>query len=1088
MPKLDREGLMQQDYDIAEQLIQKEGKPVDGKRLADSLEEDWEILGRGHHLPESVKAEVNKAVFDLIKMNRTLAEKILPAGALEKPMDFERLVMALDAQIAKKIEAGEPIDPEDLETIARGKKFITRNILKPKIITNVDTQVTSIIEKNDNKSLEDVIEKVIAYLRHNCLGKDVQGVAFYLINEENIHNKSDKLTKTTIGIPLTKIDRKDFEKGKEALKLFTGRSDKPRTITDPQNHRTYFEVKINGHQLGLLEVELKPGTEVSKVEKEYIQKALSLLGNKIDEGLHSKRMNVIIREAQRILAEHGTQDNFEQGIAKFMEKICDFSTAYEAEVIFDVFGDNNRWFANRFNDDHIVTPIEMDESMKIEATMPAKNRRVNELSALVMDIEDTTSVDTEGKHSIIGKVIFRTKKDAEDLTNEDHELLSMCSEILSAHILNWRNELKVRTEGVDPLIAKAIMNPDGIADVVKENLTVFYTDIAGYTYICEILEDALGEENAEDIKVIRAVLEKFLNLIQEAGQQYGGVWDKAGGDMGLMAWGAPIDNKGLDPLGNDEVHRRAEFFAANAMKTAILVRHSLNQVSAVFREKLLEIAYKKYSSEMELGAFNELDENEQTFLLKKLEDETGLSPKISTTSSVYTGQMGFTKIKLGSADDWTELGNRMNSAARVQGTSLKMEIRSPLETRDLVEPGIKMDAAIPFNAAGASETWSEFFKKIGLDPEKVKVNFLEYYEGYKNKDGTNVVFTVNISEDSTNAIAQNSKMTIAQLLQYEGEEFLIEERKPCEEGMIFKLRTITQDPDDSVTFHAKIPQKTIDETTTRYKSPQTLKRLEQYGVEGNKTLFVQDGKLKEFEWQSIEADLDQKLDQLSIKMKAAGEKMIVYTKKVPTGCYQLGKRTETADQHEIIQIAKDNYTFKVKVSKSKIHDRQEVTDENGKTKIYTGIGAIMSKHDILYDFQSYYATIRNQISKDEPVVFVHKRHFYIVDPKEAEAYLMPIITRTDSLGEKHNHHENHHSSNPPTISNPPASVFGDAMSLRGEKQVREPSTFWTKMAEEVRSYKTLNDTFLKQNWNSLMEDLKPKDGQKEEAEGEETSD
>lgn len=1051
MAKLDRDALIVQDMDLARISLKHEGKQPDERKLAKDIHEDWEILSRARHLPETVREEITRAVIRIVKSQRGLAQRVLPPGTVEADPDFYRLMLAVDRNLAKKSGTG-AVDTDDMTVIARTKRTVARDIIQPKLIHHVDGSINEIIDGSNDKPLEDIIERVIAYLKNECLGKNVEGISFYLVNEDNYHGQTDKLTKTTVGIPSTKIERSNFEKDKGDLGLFEANGTKPRLIRDRQTNKIYFELRINGKQLGLLEVDLRPGAELSSIEMQYIQQAMSRLDSKIDEALHSKRLDVIARKAHRILDEHGTKEKFEEGIAEFMELVCLHSTAYEAEVMVDIFGDGKDWFAKRFNDDRDVSPIQMDSGMKAEVKIPSTSRRVDEKRALVLDITDTTTLhDTDETGAIIGKVIFRTKKDADQLTNEDHTILNLCSEILSSHILTWRNDLKLRTEGVDPQIARTTMR-DGMADIVKETLTVFYTDIAGYTYICEILKEALEDEDTtRDIETLRAVLEEFLNLIQKTGQMYGGVWDKAVGDMGLMEFGAPIDRNGKDPLGHNSTERRPEFFANNALKAAILVRHKLGEVSQVFRAKLLEIAHRKYAGDSKKP--EDLGIEEQNTLLKRLEDETRLSPKISTTTSVYTGDVGFMKLKLGAAHDWTAIGDTMNSAARVQGTSLKMEIRVPLLTRDLVAPLINMDKPIPFDDNGGAESWSEFFRnRLGIDPEKVDVSFTEHYEGYKNKAGRSVVFTVNMKERRCDTIVPKSRIGIDSLLEYEGEEFAIESRRAAEGNIIsFKLKTVHPDPAQAVSFYVDIPQTAIEDHIVRYKSPQALAKRTKTGA--TNSLLVQGGKLVEFVWKSIEVDQDNQLEELAENLGRSKEKMIVYTKMIPTGCYELNcEKPAKDDGHTVVSIRKGNHIFDVRVNDS---------------KILSGPGPIMADTETLYDFQSYYETIRGSVNPGNPVIFVRKRKFYKIDPADAELYLMPIRTRTET-DIVNRESGSRTSSNPPARSNSimpsPSTTFKPSFAPEGTAK------FWSTIAEQVEQLKN-RDTesgkaFMASNWES----------------------
>lgn len=394
MPKLDKEALIQQDIDRASTSLKNEGKKPDAKRLATEIRDNWEILSRARLLPESVKAEITRAVGRIIKSHQALAQKVLPAEALEGNPDFYRLLLAVNTSLAQQKE-NSPISDLNIDAISRTKRMVAKDIIQPKIIHHVDQMINETIDGNDDKSLEEVIEQVIAYLKNECLGKNATSISFYLVNEENYHEQTDNLTKTTVGIPVTPVTRQDFESGGEA-QLFTHQHEKPRRVIDHETNKQYFELKVNGHQLGYLEIDLKPGTELSSVELEYVEQALTRLDSKIDEALHSKRLDIVARKAHRILDEHGTTEDFEQGIAEFMELVCLYSTAYEAEVMVDIFGDGQDWFANRFNDDREITPIEMDNGMKAEIKIPSNSRRVDEKRALVLDITDSTSTAPDG--------------------------------------------------------------------------------------------------------------------------------------------------------------------------------------------------------------------------------------------------------------------------------------------------------------------------------------------------------------------------------------------------------------------------------------------------------------------------------------------------------------------------------------------------------------------------------------------------------------------------------------------------------------------------------------------------------------------
>ncbi len=298
-------------------------------------------------------------------------------------------------------------------------------------------------------------------------------------------------------------------------------------------------------------------------------------------------------------------------------------------------------------------------------------------------------------------------------------------------------------------------------------------------------------------------------------------------------------------------------------------------------------------------------------------------------------------------------------------------------------------------------------------------------------------------------------MNIDDLLSYEGEEFGIESRRPIDENMIsFKLKTVNPDPEKAITFRVNIPQAAIDERVVRYKSPLVLNPRAKMGAQN--TILVQDGKLKEFVWKSIEEDQDQQLADLANELHKSKEKMIVYTKNVPTGCYELMSEKDHSDHNfAVLKIRKDNYVFDIRVSRSKI--RQGID----------GIASIMKDTDVLYDFQSFYETIRGKVTNDEPIVFVRKRMFYVITPNEAEKYLAHILTRSEAAN-------GDDSRAIKCSSNPPAASTVMPPALEKDVSGAKPMVFWTKIAEQLETYHMVGNQLLIDNWNHFVTEPKEK--------------
>ena len=65
----------------------------------------------------------------------------------------------------------------------------------------------------------------------------------------------------------------------------------------------------------MLQIDLKKEKRLNPFEMACLNQACTRLNSKIDEAMRSKRLALIAREAHQILDEHGTEDNFESGIA-----------------------------------------------------------------------------------------------------------------------------------------------------------------------------------------------------------------------------------------------------------------------------------------------------------------------------------------------------------------------------------------------------------------------------------------------------------------------------------------------------------------------------------------------------------------------------------------------------------------------------------------------------------------------------------------------------------------------------------------------------------------------------------------------------
>ena len=971
-----KENHLIRDMEIAYSVLLNEGQEPDMRRLKEGIETDRDIMGRMDGLPEEDRIVIDKAIRRLIRIHREELEQILPGNILEKESDCSSLAEILNQYIGINRSF---IGKKMLAAFSRTKKSIARDVVHPQVKNRIDQDINSLIDDNAEKSLEEIIEIVLSYLRERVLDKKARNISFYLVDEKNQYEQIDSLTLVSPGIISTPMSRREFDQGREHLEML-GEKDHlhgNRVIEDYAHNKLYLELNIKGLDLGVLQIDMHPGKRLNEIELEYLTHAASRLDSKIDEAMRTKRLALIAREAHRILDAHGTAEDFEAGLAEFMVYVCRYSTAYEAEVFVDIYGDGEDFYARNFNDDGDVTPIDIDESIKSEVKIPTASRKIDDKKVLISDIVDAAG---PGPENIIGKVYFKTNRDADELRNEDRTLLTFCAEILHSHILAWRKHLQLRIEGVDPQIARTTMR-GGVKETVKEIITALYTDISGFTYICELVEDALRDypEAMDDVELFKAVLIEFLNLVQQSGHSYGGVWDKAGGDMGLMEWGIPIDKNGMDPLGDGTIERHPEYFALNALKASLLIRSKLDTVTLKFREHLLKLACKKYLP----GTIPEnLSAEDQCRLLEKLRDETGLTPKISTTTSVYTGISGYAKLPLGAASDWTGFGNTMNTAARYQASSGIMETRLPLLTRDLVWPLIKSDRSVPINNKGKTEKFSDFLRNgLGMNPDLVEVEFRESYEGFRNKSGRSAVFTLMVRERNPeiDRIKQNSTLPAARLLEFEGMEFAIENRSIANDRkQQFFLKTVNEDPEKTISFRAIIPPEAIEERVVRYTSPRSLSLMRQNGIV--KSLMVQDGRIREFTWKSIEEDQDELLSALAEQMRKTKETLVVYNKLIPGGCYILSSREPAeSDAYEILTIEKNNYTFKVRVSKSKIHE---------------GPGPILEDLNALYDFQSYYDCIKGQTAPDKPVIFVHKRHFYNVTPAEAETFILPIMAHT----------------------------------------------------------------------------------------------
>ena len=993
------------DTELASIALYQQGELISARRLDEGIRRDWETLKQIERLPEADQLEIARTIEQLIIINRDLAKQVVPPIVLftlerqhyetgHMSIDPRRIALEVNEYVEKQKEF---IPKESLATLARIKKIVARtlglavrkseldketSVHEQAYMTLIfDHAINDLIDHNARKSLEEIIAIVMEHMRKNCFGNSVREMSFYLVNEENHYRESKRLTRITVsgttnGDPVvlktsTTSDNFSREHGTEPF------TEEEKTLRyNAGKDEAILELRIDERKLGVLVVKLSPGSKLSPQEICYLHQAQIRLDTKIDETLRGRRLARLDKLAHKILDKYGALDeHFEEGIAELMYEVCLYSQAYEADLLLEVSGDGKHFIAKRFNDDGQVTNLPVDDQLRRMASMRTSSLAYRSKDTLVKDIIDPSQETEPGRKRVIGKIIFKAR-DGEDLSaDEDKTFLSLAAMIIGSHALQWRKNLQLLIEGVDPKIAMAKMR-EGIEEMVKEKLTILMTDISGYTAICAKLQKLFKDsETIEDIAIIKRVIEEFLILIQEVCESYCGTWDKAVGDMGIVEFGAPIDKKGKDPLGFAEFERHPEYHALNALKAALLIQKRLEEITRTFRKELVEIAKKKYA-EPEKGTdeYTRFEQNPESWYLDQLCDDTGISPSIDTTTSVYTGEVGYGRLALQSSHDWTAIGTKMNTAARTQHAARRGQIMIPYETRELVKPLIENDIPVPFHPGDKGEkrceTWSEFLRnKLGVDPEKINYVCAGQYCHFKNLEGTHLVCSFNLADANAKVPTINQVLNFEHLRKFENREFAVQNMVIAGNEMILKLRTIPcKEGQEPVPFNTIIPQGSIEEKVTVYTSHSEFSDRKKHRTDH--TILVQDGRLVEFTYESAGKLQDMELHELLKPENGKEHNEIFHHKKTPAGCYVLMETTKHGNS-TVLKLSKKPHILKVVIRETTIRRNSET---------------IKGDNEILNDFRAYVAEIADQIdplSQEQKIIFVHKGQYYEIASKDA---------------------------------------------------------------------------------------------------------
>lgn len=1004
----DIEQLQEVDKTCANLVLAEKGEAVNQKRLNEGIKDDWEAVMRMRRfaelLPETEKENIGKVVRDTIRrfseLFKTEAAIVIPKSAKNKKGEIKKNMdpFSLLIEVNRHLEQTD-IAPETAAKVAQVKKLIVTQI-KQALIIAAGKIVNENINKYSEAATPEMIAQLLDFIKDDCIPTKVEDISFYVLDESNQFEERKYFTKIKTEKKQTK-DRKrsqiiikniDLSKGdssesdinaKERQLMFETKGAK--ITKDEATNTLYYPVKMGDRYLGCLKIKLKEEQNLSTQEIEYIEQALQRLDNTLDDRLREGRHDYLAKLALEIFERHG-EGKFENSIADLVETFCKYNRAVKAEVYIDMdedkaANDNDRpnIFAKSFDD--------FGQRAKIEK-IPGKilsDKIVQTPNRIEIPIYDPSSCETKEKGEtgkrVIGKIIFKTGSEKNTLTYEDTCSAKTCADLLSHHIAHWRSNLKIATKGVDSSVARLIMK-DNIPEAIKKGGTVYVVDLAGFsektnqtTKICERDFKDDPELNNEGL-IIKKLQEDFLGTVQEIIKEFGGIWDKAMGDAALCIFGFPVDKEGVGPLGKDHNEEDLrKFYIMQTYMAHLVINSKLGEISEKFKISLLKIASRKYPQIAKIEDEKEREEK----LLTKLKKDTGLSPEIKTTAAFFSGAFTYGCIRLKNAEDWTAIGNVVNSTARAQKYADAGEELKDAESADVIDEFVKSDTPIPLNNQGDTITWKKFCKKYLGRKDAPKPRRSEKFVGFKNIPGMHrvVQHDLPLEKKKIPTITKGAILTgIDQLLAYEGLEFGISEIHPESNQTKLKLNYVNAHG-KQIEFWVILPAGSIKKDATLYTSPRELQDREEN--KQLKTLKIESGSIKRYQWKSIGLLQSKAIQQIidDNKDESSNEQpsFVINENLTPAGCYVCDKypsedssvQKNGDDQEEIIELKKGNSTLNVKLALSKVKSGKEAFNTN--------------KH-LKRDFLDYYDALKTTYAENDNIIFVQHGNFYLISAQE----------------------------------------------------------------------------------------------------------
>ncbi|MCC7196968.1 adenylate/guanylate cyclase domain-containing protein [Candidatus Peregrinibacteria bacterium] len=908
--------------------------------------------------------------------NNAAKEKLVREEiSIDDYSQFRNIKALLGDIVREKTLASRVDNAEELANMfAEDLKDAKKKLETQEALEEVRTQIDGIIDTERNKSLHSGLAAIANYMR-GTLGKNCESVAIAYVNEDNDYEKFDRLTRVT---PRAEGKSKAGSKGEtkhtaESLssedfpaEIFASHINTK--VVDVEHGKKYFSVKLGKQCLGIIEVKMKEGQQMTEEQEKKCEKAISVIDTYLDARLMNLRLDKLRKKITRMLDRSGTDTVIQDGkVVRGLRKgltdafiyLSKKTGAEQVYLTLDIMGDKKQEpLCLLVSADGELEMTNLEEASSMESI----KRPITIPKGMIIDDSTETQVD--------GQIMFY----GHDLDEEDQKALSVAAEQIISAVRNFRVDLNNTVRyGLPPQVA-LLLKEGRLQTSSVENLSMGFTDIYGFTGISEKFREITSKYGLKENYMVRLVA-AYDQMAKDIALDYGGCYDKIVGDCVIVNSGPPYTTDGLDGLGlkgNNDV-----FHAMNSLKIALRIKQGLPKVERVFHDLLIEMAEeienktrgansdrpKRDSSNPE-RSIDEVQKREAR--LQAFCKKFNFYPVVRVTQGISSGETSVGLVEIPDANgraystSYTVIGDEMNLAARLQAKATPEEIIVSKATKDLIDKAIRENLPVPFNGKGQTETWEEF-KKFYLGEEYGRYDLKPVYEAtmleLKNKSGYEFAYRLSLEKVCVDKDSPDSLPPIIledSLKKMQG-YFKIVSQDPQGDFVEMTLENINQ---PAQRFKAKIKNAKHE---VRYVPDEDCDERIDNGSDN--VIRVQNGEIILTDYVSIENLIVQEIGKLK-------ETETYLPSQIPHGIYTVKQVFRIKDSEDVVYVIERNgKTVKVRIDKNSMLELNKLPEKPKAQALY-------DVHRYSYDKRrkAQYDNLRKQgveIDKPESEAFIY---------------------------------------------------------------------------------------------------------------------